>query len=194
MNETLRKRLTGAVVLIALGIFLPFALSQWLSDPAPVNGDSVRVYEITPQGEARPVADPEPEPGANTPPEPAPAISDPPPSEDETTMLGPEIVSEPEPEPEPPMEPESDDTVVEKEQSSGESWAVQVGSFRAEENARSLMNELASDFPAFYGKSDVDGVTYYRVRVGPYADERQAQRAAEALIERGRNAQVRHEP
>lgn len=194
MNETLRKRLMGAIVLIALGILLPFGLSQWLSDPAPVNGDSVRVYEITPQGEARPIADPEPKPDSDTSPEPSPAVSEPPPPapEDETTMFGPEAA--PEPEPEPSTEPEPSDTVVEEDEPAGESWAVQVGSFRSEENARGLMGELAADFPAFYGESEVDGVTYYRVRVGPYADEQQARRAAETLNERGRNAQVRREP
>lgn len=176
MNETLRKRLTGAVVLIALGILLPFVLSQWLSDPAPVDEDSVRVYEITPRGEARPIADPEPD--ADTSSEPPPAVPESPPRKDETAAAGTEAT--PEPEPEPPTESEPAE----------ESWAVQVGSFRSEENAQGLTDELSADFPAFYTKSEVGGVAYYRVRVGPYADEQQARRAAEALIERGRNAQM----
>lgn len=191
MNETLRKRLMGAVVLIALGILLPFGLSQWLSDPAPVDGDSVRVYEITPRGEARPIADPEPKSDVDTSPELSPAAPEPLPSEDETSAAGAETAS---PEPEPNTEPEPRDTVVEEDEPAGESWAVQVGSFRSEENAQSLMSELAADFPAFYGESEVAGVTYYRVRVGPYANEDRAQRAAKALIERGHNAQVRREP
>lgn len=194
MNETLRKRLVGAAVLIALGILLPFGLVQWLGKPASHSGENIRIYEITPRGEVRPVADAEPTPAPEPTPEESPAAEAAPEPE---PRLEPEPEPNPEPEPKPePFTPPQTTDAGEKpppEESPGTSWSVQVGSFRSEDNARTLMNELAADFPAFYTEVEMDGVTYYRVRIGPYADEAEARRAAAELTARGRTAQVRRE-
>lgn len=198
MNETLRKRLVGAAVLIALGILLPFGLVQWLGEAPSYDGDSVRVYEITPEGRARPVAEAEPAPAA---PESAPAEPDAaaPAAEnaDDTPSSGPEPDAGREAKPaKPAVSPPSPDTgkPPPEEPAAGPSWSVQVGSFRSRDNAESLMSELAAEFPMFYTEVEVDGVTYYRVRVGPYDDEDRARRVAETLTARGRAAQVRREP
>lgn len=197
MNETLRKRLVGAVVLVALGILVPFGLAQWLAMPKPTENGDVRVYEITPDGRAHPVppdSEPSPPPREETPPtattEPATEAWKPEPTPESAADSGAGEAVEAAPEPQSPAQPpaETADT-----SGASASWSAQVGSFRSEENARHLMDKLAADFPVFYNEGEVDGVTYYRVRVGPYSDETEARRAADALIERGRKAQVRRE-
>ena len=212
MNEVMKRRLTGAAVLVVLGVLVPFGLVQWLDGADTDRGEDVRVYEITPDGGARPISETasgpdtatrdgdtesaadrgepvepasaapsEPEPEAE--PEPGPAADDPPETPaDAEPAADPEPVNVP-PGPAPPAEDEP----------AGPAWSVQVGSFRSEDNARGLMQTLAADFPAFYAEGEVDGTTYYRVRVGPYPSEAEAESAAEALKARGRSAQVRRE-
>jgi cell division septation protein DedD len=172
MNETLGRRLVGATVLIGLGILLPFMLIQWLDGPEPEHGDGVRVYEITPGGEARPVVEHAPEP------EPELRVQ----SEAPESPVAPTRTEAPQPSPEDEPEPDAP------------SWSVQVGSFRSEENARTLTDRLAADFPAFYNEGEVGGATYYRVLLGPYAREAEAESAASALAARGYQARIRREP
>lgn len=217
MNETTRRRVVGAAVLLAMGILLPFALIQWLEGPTPDRNDDVRVYEITPDGEARPIADAGPRPQAAREeraqgPRAAPAQpeegrepepeSEPVTDEETAGDARPDLaateeadVAEPEPEPaEERPQPREPTVPPAEEETSGPSWSVQMGSFRSEDNARELMNELAGDYPAFYSEGEVEGVTYYRVRIGPYPSEAEAERAAAALAARGRQGQVRREP
>ncbi len=60
-------------------------------------------------------------------------------------------------------------------------WAVQVGSFSNETNARRLMEHLkGSGYPAFVVRNVVNGRVMFRVRVGPESD----QLRAEALLDR----------
>lgn len=208
MNETTRRRVVGAAVLLALGILLPFGLIQWLKGSAPDRNDDVRVYEITPDGEARPIADAEPRPRAarkeraqdapqETPAQPQPVPEEATAGDDRPDLAATEEADVAEPEPEPAADrsqPREPTVPPAEEETAGPSWSVQMGSFRSEENARQLMNELAADYPAFYSEGDVEGVTYYRVRIGPYPSEAEAERAAAALAVRGRRGQVRREP
>lgn len=55
MNIVLKRRLIGAAVLVAAGVLIPIALVKLAQPSAPPHGESVRVYEITPAGKARPV-------------------------------------------------------------------------------------------------------------------------------------------
>lgn len=73
-------------------------------------------------------------------------------------------------------------------------WAVQVGSFSSETNARRLASLLsASDYPAFVVRNVVEGRVMYRVRVGPEPDRERAEALAERLREDRQQAQlVRH--
>jgi cell division septation protein DedD len=60
---------------------------------------------------------------------------------------------------------------------------VQVGSFRDEDDARTLQEKLLKkDFAVFIQQADLgDKGTWYRVRVGPFADAETARGAADLL-------------
>ncbi|MDT0616950.1 SPOR domain-containing protein [Salinisphaera sp. P385] len=109
----------------------------------------------------------------------------------------PEPEPEPDPEPEPEPEPESEPaeappaaTSLRREQTPAGDWVVQVGSFGDEANARSLAAELNPDFPAFYQPAAVGERTFYRVRVGPFGSEAEAEHAAVKLRGAGHQPQV----
>lgn len=57
MEDVVRKRVVGAVVLVVLGIVLPLLLARCMRDDAAGDTQSMRVYEITPTGEARPAGE-----------------------------------------------------------------------------------------------------------------------------------------
>lgn len=69
----------------------------------------------------------------------------------------------------------------EKPISAATGWAVQVGSFTNESNARRLMEYLKGNgYPAFVVRNVVNGRVMFRVRVGPESDRLRA----DALLER----------
>src|SRR5699024_6475462 len=121
MEEVVRKRVVGAVVLVVIGIMLPLLLSRCLHDPAPGGDQAMRVYEITPSGSVEPVGDdteqattapaPSETPAAAADEAEEPAVTDsgnedaqPPVAEDQAAA--PEPAPEPEPVPEPQPEPQ----------------------------------------------------------------------------------------
>ncbi|MDE2070758.1 MAG: SPOR domain-containing protein [Gammaproteobacteria bacterium] len=56
-------------------------------------------------------------------------------------------------------------------------WAVQAGSYANERNARVVERKLAKrGYHAYVSRYHKSGRTYYRVRVGPYADRAAAER------------------
>lgn len=69
-------------------------------------------------------------------------------------------------------------------------WVVQVASFGKENNAQALAQELGSDFPTFYAAADVNGETWYRVRIGPLDSEAAADNVASELHAQGHNTLV----
>ncbi|MEM7081302.1 MAG: SPOR domain-containing protein [Pseudomonadota bacterium] len=70
-------------------------------------------------------------------------------------------------------------------------WAVQVGSFASEANARRLTAQLQDkSYRAFITESDSSGRTLYRVRVGPVAERDEAELLAAALREDRQPARV----
>ncbi len=73
-------------------------------------------------------------------------------------------------------------------------WAVQVASFSRVNNAQKLARQLKGQFDAYYHPGDVNGKTYYRVFVGPFANKNAAQGAAGRLRQHGRQPLVRHLP
>jgi DedD protein len=170
MDEHLKRRLVGAVVLVALAvIFVPMLLDEEGADtgitrsnipPHPEAPFSSRIQPLEPPPAMTPVEVAVDEQAATpveeTAPEaaPGPAPSPNPPAE---------------PEPATPAKPPADTGAI-------ASWIIQVGSFSSQENADKLVAELrAAKFSAFSKKAVVGGETLYRVRVGPEVDQKKAQ-------------------
>ena len=206
MDDALKRRLTGAVVLVSLAvIFVPMLVEE-----EPVLSPSIRESNIP----VRPppvLIDPEnrrpPPPGprdagiADTGPEPAADLSLPAPEKSAGTPVAevppaappepvekrvtetPEPPAEPAPavaEPEPPKAPEKPASVPAKASKSPSGWVVQVGTFADKGNAdRTLARLRASGYDSFIEEVRVSGKTMYRVRVGPeiQRDRAEAHRA-----------------
>jgi cell division protein FtsN len=64
----------------------------------------------------------------------------------------------------------------------GQHYLVQAGSFSSEENARKLAKQLAA---AKVDHVDVNGKTWWRVRVGPFASRNDADSALDGLRSAG---------
>lgn len=77
---------------------------------------------------------------------------------------------------------------------SASGWVVQVAASTKLSNAKALVQELSADYRASYAKVKVDGKTWYRVNVGPFADEDAARSSAASLKKQGRKPLVRHLP
>lgn len=61
-------------------------------------------------------------------------------------------------------------------------WAVQAGSYANERNARAVERKLAKrGYHAYISRYHKSGRTYYRVRVGPYADRAAAERVVSGV-------------
>lgn len=156
------------------------------SSPAPDPADTPPAPEYAPARDESadaepPVVEPEPQAEAAPAPEPEP-------------QPAPEPIPEPEPE---PAETESQaaesppaQSNLRREQTPAGDWIVQVGSFSDEANARTLAAELNPEFPAFYQPAAVGERTFYRVRVGPYGSEAEAEHAAVKLRGAGHQPQV----
>jgi len=217
MKDVMKKRVVGAVVLVIIGIALPLLLARCMQDDDG-DAESMRVYEIAPDGQARPagapadggksnverdsldgssgVADPDAD-ELDTPDMPeavSPAASD----DDESGASPQPRQSTAEPEPEPAGDAAS--AAGDEEQASSElrqresfdgGYVVQVASFGDEANAERLARELGGEFKAFYRAGDVNGKTYYRVRVGPFESQANANSAAAQLRSSGRATLVR---
>lgn len=162
MDDRLKRRLVGAVVLIALGvIFIPMILdgsgrSSRLSmdveiPPAPV-------YEVPDRLPPLPTATPDPAPPAAPRAEPRP----------EAKVKS--LPDEPQPEaptpPAPAPAPLASDTA---EDAPPSAWVVQVGSFEDQAKAVALRDKLRKGgFTAFVEPHRAaDDKSLYRVRIGP---------------------------
>jgi len=74
-------------------------------------------------------------------------------------------------------------------------YCVQVGSFSAEERARALRAELAPRYGDVYiSPVRARAELFYRVRVGPYAERRDAERRAREIASLGLSGIVTEEP
>ena len=103
------------------------------------------------------------------------------------------LVEEPPPtEPPPERITSPPDTVVSSVSAPG--LYVQAGSFGREENARTLADRLGSLGTSSIKSVDVDGKTWYRVRVGPVGDKAEAEQIIRQMAEMEvPNAQIVHE-
>lgn len=167
MNEHVKQRLVGAVVLVSLAvIFIPMLLDSGEEGSMPMFGSNIPKkpdYQFEP---------------LNIPLDPVKPI------EPEKPLL----VEKPEPKPKPepqkpaqqaapaPVKPQEKPLVVkgdapapvEKPPVAENAWVVQVGSFSNSANALKLRDKLrAKGYTAFVEKLDGSEGASYRVRVGP---------------------------
>lgn len=201
MDKTLKRRLVGATILIALAvIFVPMLLSppdDELDDrqvaidipPAPEPGREVRRIPLDPDTARRPTpeADPAGDPDFR---------ADPPRAEPETDAeLEPE--SEPESGSEPELEQESEpEQEFEAEPESGAEpgtetisidrdgdWVVQVASFGSPEVAGSVSDRLESlGHWVMTDEIERGDSRLHRLRTGPYASEETAAQARAQIV------------
>lgn len=178
MEERIKRRLVGAIVLVSLAIiFVPMMLDgrggeQQLApgiparDTGPYNeqlSQSLPEPPIVPIRQApEAVSQPEPEPTPATAPAPPPEVVAPPAARPAPTKPA-HVVSAARP---------------------LTAWVVQVGSFSRHEGAEAVAGKLrAAGFDTQVEKASVNGQTVYRVQAGPEVDKARA----EALRERIRD-------
>ncbi len=125
----------------------------------------------------------EPKPAA-PPPEmaaPVPPVPPPPPLTPEPQVAATEPTKTAETEP-PPPEPAKPVEPIAKAVAPGGAWTVQVGSFVQKENASRMLARLQGNrYQAYVVEAIVDGKTHYRVRVGRFATEKEAQALAKTV-------------
>jgi len=168
VEETLRKRLAGAIVLVVLAvIFVPAVLDGpdgpvttevGLALPAPEqSGAATEQHRYTLE-----------DPAAETP---AGAAS----AEPERSIARAAPSAS-------PSAPQAAAPAPAAEPTPIEAWAVQVGSFASRENAERLSDQLtAGGFAAFIVRVEEGGRVLFRVRVGPEQDRARAEVLAQRL-------------
>jgi len=186
MSQQLKERLTGAAVLVVLGVLL---IPEFLSGPPAI--DTTDSQELL-----LPAADVQPSRTHTIRPGEKQAAKKPPvaqsiPDERKTVTkdavatagnaTGGQKAAATEPGAKSPGQTAS------AQQTGG--WAVQAGSFSSLDNARRLAATLESmDYASFISQTVVDGRTLHRVRVGPMASREDADRVAAELQRQGQTA------
>jgi DedD protein len=182
LNERLKQRLVGAVVLVSLAvIFIPMLLDGGEEGGMPLFGSNIPdkpnyrfepldipLEPVEPVSEEEPVLVDKPEPAEEKPVEKKAAS--------EQTAETEELVTKSD---------KPHEAAVERDTSEPKSdavgWMVQVGSFSSSENAFTLRNKLRSKgFTTFVERLKANGNTVYRVRIGPELERA----AAEAQLEK----------
>ncbi|MDA3921945.1 MAG: SPOR domain-containing protein [Salinisphaera sp.] len=101
------------------------------------------------------------------------------------------------PTPKPPTKPSTDNAgsaAQAQRNDSASGWVVQIASFGDEGNAQAMVKRLSKQYRASYAQVKVNGKTWYRVNVGPFASEDAARSTAASLRKQGRSPLVRHLP
>lgn len=168
MNEQLKKRLVGAIVLVALAvIFLPMLLDGSKRSGIPMFGSNV---PPRPDYQTQTLDIPLEVPAAEEGEEQTRVIDSPPPAEpapDKPAKPAASAPPKPAPKPTPP---------VTTPPSGEHAWAVQVGSFSRSDNALALRDKLRGrDYPAFVEEVVVGSDKTYRVRIGPLLQREEAE-------------------
>ena len=204
MEESLKARLIGAVVLVALAVLLIPELLSGRKAPEPVAEEGAgprgtRTFTIElGQAPAQPTRSPAttpaqaPSPAAANP-LPVPPVTDPgvepPAGQPVETAAGTAQSPEPEPTPAPAAAKDAKPAPTQSAPSGG--WAVQVGAFGSAETARKLVQDLGgAGYRAFVSPVNRGGKTLYRVRVGPADDRAGAEQLVPRLKARGLPATV----
>jgi cell division septation protein DedD len=213
MEESLKARLIGAVVLVALAVLLiPELLSgRKAAEPVAEEGAgsrgtrsfTIELGQAAGPGARSAVTTAVPAPGAAEPgaaPVAAPADTgaEPPTDPAATKDSGAAAAAAPAtvpqvPQSTPPAVTATPDAAQRTEPKSspapnaaGGGWAVQVGAFGSADTARKLTQELgAAGYRAFVSPVNRAGKTLYRVRVGPVGDRAGAEQLVPRLKARG---------
>jgi DedD protein len=198
MDESLKARLIGAAVLVALAVLVIPELLSGRKPAEPVgeadDGRGTRTFTIElPGGGAPPI---EAAPAVETPapaaapadrePAPAPVTVEKPPAPATASVGAPAGA--------PTTAPAIAAAPAAAPASAGPArgaWAVQVGAFGTPEAARRLVRELeGAGYQAFVAPTERAGKTLHRVRVGPEEAREDAARLAQRLKARGLPATV----
>lgn len=200
MREGAKRRLAGAVVIVALAVvFVPMLFEKESLDPLPPIQESIPVAPVFEESRKAEVFIEPPDSGVG-------ALGDGSPVDSELLDLpvgdeqGSAPVAETEPTPDvpasaesvtrsstakptpPPVTPQAPPPMAPSD--GMPSWVVQVASLGTPESAAALEGKLrGSGFSAFVEKAQVNGKLYYRVRVGPEIDRARAERTAARLRE-----------
>jgi len=178
LNEKLKQRLVGAVVLVSLAvIFIPMLLDGGKRSSMPMFGSNIPDkpdYQFEPLDiPLQPVpAIPEERPVLIDKPEPVPA------KKEETSGKAEKKPAVATPATTIPDKPEK----VTTPSAGGTAWVVQVGSFSSSDNALALRDKLRSHgFTAFVERVKSAEGSIYRVRVGPELKRENAEKQRKAL-------------
>ncbi len=184
MDETLKKRLVGATVLVSLVvIFVPMLLddepmvdsgiTETNIPPKPAHDFSSRVIPAEDEELAIPPLTHRPEIVPLTPP-PTPAAVAETPKPAEPAVPAAPVVAEKKVEPSVQPPPAEKPQPVQPREGLA-AWVIQVGSFSNRENAEKLVETIRKmKYDTFMEQADVDGKTLYRVMVGPEVERKLA--------------------
>jgi len=185
MEQRVKERLTGAIVLVAIVVIV---VPELLTGPrhAPAAGGATRIVtlELGEDAHRAPLA-PAPVASAAASVTPAPAVAapaapvaDPPaaPAQDTPSAASSQ-----------PPEPEA--------AANAGGWVVQLGSFERRDNAQRLVQELRhKGYTAFASEFHGSTRVLFRVRVGPEQDRARAEALAARLAREGHPGKVTAQP
>ena len=192
MDRALKERIIGAVVLVlfvvlVVPVFLdgPPGEGEIVSKTVPLPGQSDQKTQTVvldrDRDEPVPVAaEPTPEPSR---PEPQPAARE--------TASQPEPATRSAPAPVPQETPPREPPAATSSGSATGMWAVQLGSFGDQDNAKRLAAELRKQgYAAFLSTVSTGSGEMHRVRIGPQKDRASAEAMAERLLKANHKGQV----
>ena len=182
MDDHLKHRLVGAVVLVALGvIFIPMILDGGHEKTLPPFGQAIpeKPAVLKAMESVRP----------------APLETPPPPAmierqlvDKHSAVIKPDLATSNKVKQKKAAEPKKSDTKVEKPPISKKgvkAWVVQVGSFEQQKNALALRDKLRKrNFRAFVEAIKTNGSWKYRVRVGPEVRRSSSESSQKALLKK----------
>jgi DedD protein len=185
MNQQLKQRLVGAVVLVSLAvIFIPIILegpddewtprTQGMPEPPPISYHEEAETQLP-----LPVEQLAP-PAAIQPAEPVESV--PPPAPDTAAAEAPQPAP-PEPAAVAPPPPPASVATTGAEVAGG--WAIQVGRFSQQQNAQGLRDRLKkAGYAAFLKEDRADSSRSWRVLVGPLKTRSDAEKVRDELAAR----------